>query len=188
MVMISEKTYKKYKKLVTYEPTGILHILSGTMIYTHLDNTGIGRETRRMMQLYQWLAMVGAFAFINNRPSTKVIPLVFRTPASAKAYMGMVLSKQDKVGYMPEYIFRVDDTTLASPTEEAIMGIKGRLLHNNNPQIKRHINEFEFIPMDYDSTMRLYTDHKLTKEEMLNEIRVYEEFMNISNKQINEQI
>ncbi|MCI4435627.1 MAG: hypothetical protein JHC33_02280, partial [Ignisphaera sp.] len=170
--MISEKTYEKYKKLINYEPTGILHILSGTMIYTHLDNTGVGRKARRMMILHQWLSMVGAFS--NNKPSTKRIPLVFRTPNSAKSYMGMVLSKQDKLEPMSGYIFRVDDTTLASPTEEAIMGIKGQLLHKNNPHIKRHINEFEFIPMDYDSTMRLYTDHKLTKEEMLNEIRVYE--------------
>jgi hypothetical protein len=180
--MISEKTYEKYKKLINYEPTGILHILSGTMIYTHLDNTGVGRKARRMMVLHQWLSMVGAFS--NNKPSTKRIPLVFRTPNSAKSYMGMVLSNQDKLEHLYEYIFRVDDTTLASPTKEAIMRIGGQLLHNNNNnnlRIKRHINEFEFIPMDYDSTMRLYTDHKLTKEEMLNEIRVYEEFMNISN-------
>jgi hypothetical protein len=179
MVMISEKTYKKYKALVNYEPTGILHILSGTMIYTHFDNTGVGRETRGMLRLHQWLSMVGAFS--NNKPSTKGIPLVFRTPNSAKSYMGMVLSNQDKVGCMPGYIFRVTDDILASPNEEAIMRVRGQLLHNNTPRITRHINEFEFIPIDYNSTMRLYTDHKLTKEEMLNEIRVYEEFMNISN-------
>ena len=173
--MINEKTYKKYKKLVNYKPTGILHILSGTMIYTHLDNTGVGREARRMMRLHQWLEMVGA---LTNKNKQNNFPLVFRTPNAAKSYMGMVLSNQDKDGYGVGYIFRVEDTILASPNEETIMRVRGQLLVNNDHRIKRHINEFEVIQMDYDSTMRLYTDHKLTKEQMLNEIRVYEEFRN----------
>ena len=176
--MISEKTYKKYKALVKYQPTGILHILSGTILYTHAYNTGIGRESRRMMLLHQWLGMMGAFkGTFYNRDVYKVadrLPLVFRSPNSAKSYMGMVLLGQDKSNYHSGYIFQVEDEILASPTESAINNIRNGVSRNDKPRIKRHITEFEFIPMDYDSTMRLYTDHKLTKERLLNEISLYE--------------